>query len=128
MLLAATACSPSDSDPRTREDVIAALEDVGLRVCRTDESPAALDGADQIARVDVAVGSCDSDATGQVVIATHPSEGDQDRLVSAVLAVPRPRFADAVWTFGTTTVALSGVPDDEVVDLVGQAMKDLGAT
>ena len=66
-----------------RDDVIAALEDVGLRVCTTDESPTALDGAEQIARVDVAVGSCDSDATGQVVIATHPSEGDQDRLVSA---------------------------------------------
>jgi hypothetical protein len=128
VLLAALACSPSDSELRTREDVIAALEGVGLRVCTTDESPTALDGAEQIARVDVAVGSCDSDAAGQVVIATHPSEDDQDRLVSAVLAVPRPRFADAVWTLGTTTVALSGVPDDEVVDLVGQAMKDLGAT
>ena len=126
-MLAAVACSPADSELRSRDDVIAALESVGLRVCTTDESPTDLDGAEQIARIDVAVGSCDSDATGQVVIATHASEDDRDRLVSPLLAVTRPRFADAVWRLGTTTVLLSGVPDDEVVDLVGQAMHDLGA-
>jgi hypothetical protein len=128
VLLTALACSPSDSELRSRDDVITALEGVGLRVCTTDESPTDLDGVEQIARVDVAVGSCDSDATGQVVIATHASEDDGDRLVSPLLAVTRPRFADAVWRLGTTTVLLSGVPDDEVVDRVGQAMNDLGAT
>jgi hypothetical protein len=128
VMLAAVACSPSDSELRSREDVIAALESVGLRVCRTDESPTDLDGVEQIARVDVAVGSCDSDATGQVVIATHASEDDRDRLVSPLIAVTRPRFADALWRLGTTTVLISEVPDDDIVDRVGQAMNDLGAT
>ena len=48
--------------------------------------------------------------------------------MSPLLEVTRPRFADAVWRLGATTVLLSGVPDDEVVVRVGQAMKDLGAT
>jgi hypothetical protein len=127
LVVIAVACSPSDSPQRSRDDVIAALEGVGLRVCTTDESATNLDGAEQISRVDVAAGTCDSDATGQVVIATHPSEDERDRLVAPLLAVTRPRFADAVWRLGTTTVLLSGVPDDEVVDLVGEAMHDLGA-
>ena len=50
-----------------------------------------------------------------------------DRIIAALLAVHRPRYADGVWTMGTTTVALSGVPDDEVVERVGRAMDALGA-
>ena len=109
------------------DDVIAALEGVGLRVCTTDESPTALDGVEQIARVDVAVGSCDSNATGEVVIATHASEDDRDRLVSPLLAVPAPASPMRCGGWAQRPWLLSGVPDDEVVDLVGEAMHDLGA-
>ena len=41
--------------------------------------------------------------------------------------MPRPRFADAVWKYGTTMVLIAGVPDDDVVDRVQEAMTTLGA-
>ena len=75
----------------------------------------------------MAVERCGSDMTGKLVVATSTSEDARDRLVAALLAVPAPRFADAVWKYGTTMVLIAGVPDDDVVDRVQEAMTTLGA-
>jgi hypothetical protein len=123
----ATACTPDDGDDRSRGDIEAALRNTGMTVCGTNEDPVDLDGVESAVELDLAVGSCESGRTGQIVIATHPSESERDRVDNAVLAVPRPRFADALWKLGSTTVVLTGVPDDDVVERVQDAMEALGA-
>ncbi len=125
--MAGLACSPREVDQRSRTEIGEALEQAGLRICSTDQTPSGLAGTDEIVRLDVAVERCGTDATGDIVVATTPSEAERERLLSALLAVPRPRFADAVWKFGTTMVLVSGVPDDDVVDRVQEAMRSLGA-
>ena len=125
--MAGLACSPREVGQRTRTEIEEALEQAGLRICNTDQTSSGLEGTEEIVRLDVAVERCGSDATGNIVVATAPSEAERDRLLSALLAVPRPRFADAVWKFGTTMVLLSGVPDDDVVDRLQEAMSSLGA-
>ena len=127
IVVVVASCSPTDAAPRSREEVVGALESAGLRVCTTDDAPSGIDGVVDARELAVAVGSCDSGATGRVVVATLQDEDDRDRIIAALLAVHRPRFADGVWTMGTTTVAISGVPDDEVVERVGRAMDALGA-
>jgi hypothetical protein len=61
------------------------------------------------------------------VVATHESSAARDRVVRGIVSQGRPRFGDAVWTFGTTSVLLSGPTSDEVVSRLHDAMKALGA-
>ena len=99
----------------------------GLVTCATDGPSPGPAGTPAVISIDVAVGSCDGGPPGRLVVATHESAAARDRIVRGIVSQTRPRFGDAVWTFGTTSVLLSGPTSDEVVTRLQDAMATLGA-
>ena len=124
--MAGLACSPRDLAPHSRTEIGEALEDAGLRVCDSDQTPSGLSGTDEVVQLDVAVERCGSDVNGN----DRGRHVDERRRTRPPRRRPprraAPRFADAVWKYGTTMVLIAGVPDDDVVDRVQDAMTTLG--
>jgi hypothetical protein len=125
--LATTACAPGSGDPHSVAEVEQAVASAGLVTCATDGPSPGPAGTPAVISLDVAVGTCDGGPPGRIVVATHESSAARDRVVRGIVSQSRPRFGDAVWTFGTTSVLLSGPTSDEVVSRLHDAMKALGA-
>jgi hypothetical protein len=125
--LTATACAPGSGDPHTVAEVEQAIASAGLVTCATDGPSSGPAGTPAVFTLDVAVGTCDGGPPGRIVVASHESSAARDRVVRGIVSQARPRFGDAVWTFGTTSVLLSGPTSDEVVSRLHDAMKALGA-
>jgi hypothetical protein len=122
-----TACAPGSGDPHSVAEIEQAITRAGLVTCATDGPSPGPAGTPAVISIDVAVGSCDGGPPGRLVLATHESAAARDRIVRGIVSQTRPRFGDAVWTFGTTSVLLSGPTSDEVVTRLQDAMATLGA-
>ena len=122
-----TACAPGSGDPHSVAEIEQAIARAGLVTCATDGPSPGPAGTPAVISIDVAVGSCDGGPPGRLVLATHESAAARDRIVRGIVSQTRPRFGDAVWTFGTTSVLLSGPTSDEVVTRLQDAMATLGA-
>ena len=122
-----TACAPGSGDPHSVAEIEQAIAAAGLVTCATDGPSPGPAGTPAVISIDVAVGSCDGGPPGRLVVATHESAAARDRIVRGIVSQTRPRFGDAVWTFGTTSVLLSGPTSDEVVTRLQDAMATLGA-
>ena len=122
-----TACAPGAGDPHSVAEIEQAIARAGLVTCATDGPSPGPAGTPAVISIDVAVGSCDGGPPGRLVVATHESSAARDRIVRGIVSQTRPRFGDAVWTFGTTSVLLSGPTSDEVVTRLQDAMAALGA-
>ena len=125
--VALAACAPGEGDPHSVAEIEQAISAAGLVTCATDGPSPGPAGTAAIISLDVAVGTCEGGPPGRLVLATHESDDARDRVVRGIVSQTRPRFADAVWTFGTTTVLLSGPTSDEVVSHLQDAMAALGA-
>jgi hypothetical protein len=125
--VAVAACAPGEGDPHSVAEIEQAISAAGLVTCATDGPTPGPAGTPAVISLDVAVGTCDGGPPGRLVLATHESSAARDRVLRGVVSQTRPRFADAVWTFGTTTVLLSGPTSDEVVSHLQDAMAALGA-
>jgi hypothetical protein len=123
----AAACAPGSGGTRSVAEIEQAISSAGLVTCATDGPSPGPAGTPAVTSVDVAVGSCDGGPAGRLVVATHESSDARDRVVRGIVSQARPRFGDAVWTFGTTSVLLSGPTSDEVVTRLQTAMASLGA-
>jgi hypothetical protein len=124
---AMTACAPGSGDSHSVAEIEGAIAAAGLITCATDGPSPGPAGTPEVTSIDVAVGSCDDGPLGRLVLATHESTDARDRIVRGVVSQAKPRFGDAVWTFGTTSVLLSGPSSDEVVARQHDAMASLGA-
>jgi hypothetical protein len=122
----ATACAPGTGDTHSVAEIGQAIAAAGLVTCATDGPSPGPAGTPAVTSIDVALESCDGGPPGRVVVATHESTDARDRVVRGIVSQIRPRFGDAVWTFGTTSVLLSGPTSDEVVDRLQDAMASLG--
>ena len=120
------ACAPGTGDPHSVAEIEQAIARAGLVTCATDGPSPGPAGTPAVIGIDVAVGSCDGGPPGRLVVATHESAAARDRIVRGIVSQTRPRFGDAVWTFGTTSVLLSGPTIDEVVTRLQDAMASLG--
>ena len=121
------ASAPGAGDPHSVAEIEQAISRAGLVTCATDGPSPGPAGTPAVISIDVAVGSCDGGPPGRLVVATHESAAARDRIVRGVVSQTRPRFGDAIWTFGTTSVLLSGPTSDEVVTRLQDAMATLGA-
>jgi hypothetical protein len=126
-LAVAVACAPGEGNSHSVADIEQAISAAGLVTCATDGPSPGPAGTPAVISLDVAVGTCDGGPPGRLVLATHESADARDRVVRGIVSQARPRFADAAWTFGTTTVLLSGPTSDEVVSHLQDAMASLGA-
>jgi hypothetical protein len=122
-----SACAPGSGDPHSVAEIEQAISRAGLVTCATDGPSPGPAGTPAVISIDVAVGSCDGGPPGRLVLATHESSAARDRIVRGIVSQTRPRFGDAVWTFGTTSVVLSGPTSDEVITRLQDAMATLGA-
>jgi len=122
-----TACAPGSGDPHSVAEIEQAISRAGLVTCATDGPTPGPAGTPAVISIDVAVGTCDGGPAGRLVVATHESSAARDRVVRGVVSQTRPRFGDAVWTFGTSSVLLSGPTSDEVITRLQDAMAALGA-
>ncbi len=125
--LTTAACAPGSGDAHSVADVEQAIAAAGLVTCATDGPSPGPAGTPAVIGLDVAVGTCDGGPSGRIVVATHESSTARDRVVRGIVSQTKPRFGDAVWTFGTTSVLLSGPTSDEVVSHLHDAMAALGA-
>ena len=124
---ALTACAPGTGDSHSVAEIEQAISRAGLVTCATDGPTPGPAGTPAVISIDVAVHSCDGGPPGRLVVATHESSDARDRIVRGIVSQTRPRFGDAVWTFGTSSVLLSGPTSDEVVTRLQDAMASLGA-
>ncbi|MGD9572642.1 MAG: hypothetical protein AB7V62_12185 [Thermoleophilia bacterium] len=133
MLLAAVAlalggCDTDDFDaPADFADLEAVFADAGLVVCSAEDTEARAPGATEERVYEVEPEACEgAEDSTQVVVTAYEDAADRDAAVARYHSQPRPQ--GVLWTYGPLTVRVTGDRDEEVVDVLTEALDAVGAS